>query len=208
MRRFPAALGALTALGLAVSSPPLDAREQPMSLGLAGGVHLPSDEDQERVYGDPATFALEWGSQLNDVDTWLDIGVGATRATGPEYASDATFEVDDATLWVVPISAGVRVNPVRSNGAPGDVRVYFGAGVTLAWVRLAPPATIEGLGDPDTGLARGFYLELRPEARVTGDWNVFGRARAEILNNVVLRNASELNPGGGRFQLGVSRWFR
>jgi hypothetical protein len=198
----------LTALALSVLAPPLAAREQPLAIGVSAGVHLPSDDGHERVYGSPATFSAEIGSQLNASDTWLDASIGARHASGPEYTVGPTFEVDDASLWVVPATLGLRVNMARAEGARPDVRVYAGAGIALAWAHLSPPDGLEGLDEASSGFAAGFYLELRPEARISGDWNLFARARAEILGNVELEHAGELNPGGGRFQVGVSRWIR
>ena len=94
--------------------------------GYAQGVSIvgkvqyfyPLDKDFQDIYGGGLSFGGELGISLfGRVDLWLGAAVFQRKG-------ELTFTKEETTLWIYPVSAGLRFRLTR-----GAVQPYLGAGV-------------------------------------------------------------------------------
>ena len=79
-------------------------------LELGGGVAIPLSSEHRSIYGTGAAFTFGYAARISSGDSWFVLDVGLVRGAGAEYFPDPTFEMDDASYWLVPIHFGLRTN--------------------------------------------------------------------------------------------------
>lgn len=138
---------------------PLD---QEIEFGLS--VLIPSEDDLNAIHGAvpvaQARLSVKVGRR-----TRFFLGGGYGRAHGDPYYDRPGFDTaDEATLTVVPIQMGVRINLMPRE----DFRLNLGFLMEAVWLRERLP--VGELGDPepwrsDSGWTRGVGVTFGPEWR-------------------------------------------
>lgn len=168
-------------------------------LEWGAGAFAPLNSEQAGDYGSAPVFTLGYAPLITDGETRLILDIGVLRSRGKIAREDPTFESDDATYWLLPVSLGVRTDLTRWPH-PGPVRFFVGAGVE--WVSTWWRAPFQ---DWQSSPSPGLLFEARPEFRVSRTVGIWTRARFAFRTETRYEDRrSRFDYSGGEFQLGLS----
>ncbi|MFQ5599777.1 MAG: outer membrane beta-barrel protein [Candidatus Krumholzibacteriia bacterium] len=166
---------------------------------FGAGAAIPFASDHRQAYDAGAAFSFGYSPRVSSSDVWIIVDVGVIRSRGEEYRPDPTFEVQDATYWLIPVSVGFRSNLVPARYRE-RARLYLGVAVQSVFTRLTLPF--------DEGFQMttfGGLFELRPEIPIGASWRVWLRQRLTFLAEVDYgAMVNDLDYSGSRLLVGVS----
>jgi hypothetical protein len=165
---------------------------------LGGGASIPIYSDHRRVYGTGPTFSVGYAARIAEA-AWFALDVGASHASGNEYTVDPTFDMPDASYWIVPIQLGFQANAVAP---PYQERfgLYFGLGFETLITSWKEPR-----GRTYRSPAFGLSFDLRPEIPLRGSWSLWLRERFLLVQGVTYESSvPRLNYSASQLQIGLS----
>ena len=148
------------------------------TLEVGAGAFIPLAEEHRDDYGAGAALAFGATSQLTPSGVWLLLDVGVVRNRGQELATDPTFALEEATLWLVPIRVGVRRDlvPPTYDGFP---RVYLGVAFQSMWTSSSIP-----LVETQSSAAFGVSFEIHADVAGNDRWRLWVRQTAALSSSV------------------------
>lgn len=161
---------------LLVFPPPVSAHEsdKDWAIELGTGATVLFDSDMREVFGTPTPWTLGISKQLEHSHSWVLLEAGWIKASGREFIGDPTFEIEDSTFRIIPVSLGVRL--ALDNKDSSDLRLFFGLGAQFVFAEWDQPLVGER-----TASTTGFYMELQPEVALGESLALFLRGRVSAL---------------------------
>ena len=190
-------LFAILACVSTLAAAPAWANDVEAAVELSNGAHIFFIEDWRETLGWGPSLALGVAVRHAARSPWLTLEVGGVRARGREL-DDPTFEFFDATtLWLVPVTVGLRVD-LMSRPQIGPPRTSLGGALLImkSW-----------LDDPIAGSTQdsriGFAFDVRTQLVRTGTWRLWARPRVLLLDDSQ-HGFRRLNASGAQIAFGVA----
>jgi len=196
-RAFTRILFVILACVLTLAAAPAMANDIEAMVELSNGAHIFFIDDWRETLGWGPSVALGAAIRHASRRPWLTLEVGGVRATGRELV-DPTFEFFDATtLWLVPVTVGVRVD-LTSRPQIGPPRTSLGGALLIMKSWLDDP--IDGTTDD---AQFGVAFDVRTQLVRTGAWRMWIRPRVLLLDDSQ-HGFRRLNVSGAQIAFGVA----
>jgi hypothetical protein len=165
---------------------------------LGAGGMTPLRSEHRRAYGTSPGFSGGVSSRFGAGSGRAFLEVAYVAASGSEVPRDPTFEAEELTYRLVPVSVGLR-GELGEPSPDASFHVLVGAGwqTVFSW-RDTPDD--DGRSSPTIG---GF-VEIQPEVRIDARWCVWLRQRLAFLADTTYDDPlASINYSGSLLQLGV-----
>ncbi len=168
------------------------------SLDVSVGIDTSLDDGQQATFGSNPVVGLGVSLPLSDGGGRVFLDVARITASGSEFPTDPTFEMDDTKTRVMPLTFGFRASSAGRD-PEARVRVWVGMAWQTLFTAYDPPD-----GDRINRSTTGLSLEVRPEIVLGPDMALWVRQRFSFARGIAFDDRlPDLDFGASRFEVGL-----